>query len=98
LGEGVKHLQEAGMLRGDELGVVLASPGPNGAEHDRLAAVVALLATKESDPDKLVRGAFAGVGPQGSEPMVRGTFTSGLHGCLRHQPVNAASPATTRSV
>jgi hypothetical protein len=78
--------------------VVLASLGPNGAEHDRLAAVVALLATKEGHPDKLVRGAFAEAGQLGSEAKVRGAFTSGLHGCLRHPPVNAASPATTRSV
>ena len=63
----------------------------------RLAAVVALLANKESDREKMVRGAFAGFGATATE-KVTGTFTSALHSCLREQSVNAGSPATTRSV
>ena len=86
------------MLTGDELGAVLTSLGPNGAERDRLAAVVALLANRKGEVGQLVRGAFAGLGPRiAAEGKVTSAFTSALHGCLREQPVNAASPATTRS-
>ncbi len=85
------------MLNGDELGAVLASLGPTGDERDRLAAVVALLANQQADP-KIVRGAFAGVGPATAAAKVRSAFTSALHGCLREQPVNAGSPATTKAV
>jgi hypothetical protein len=99
LAESVKTLQAAGVLNGDELGAVLTSLGPDGAERDRLAAVVALLANKKGDEGLLVRGAFAGLGLKTTaDSKVTSTFTSALHGCLREQPVNAGSPATTRSV
>ena len=92
-------MQVAGVLNGDELGAVLTSLGPDGAERDRLAAVVALLANKAGYTGPKVRGAFAGLGVQTpADAKVTSTFTSALHGCLREQPVNAGSPATTRSV
>jgi len=97
--ESVRTLRAAGVLNGDELGAVLNSLGPDGAERDRLAAVVALFANRESDGGQPVRGAFAGLGPKPvTEAKVTSTFTSALHGCLREQPVNAGSPATIRSV
>ena len=86
------------MLNVDELGAVLASLGPDGHERDRLAAVVALLASEGRHASKMVRGAFAGTVPIEADAKVRSAFTSALHGCLREQPVNAGSPATTRSV
>ena len=99
MAESAKTLQAAGVLNGVELGAVLTSLGQDGAEHDRLAAVVALLANKKGDEGHLVRGAFAGIGPKiTTDAKVTSVFTSALHGCLREQPVNAGSPATTRSV
>ena len=92
------RLRGAGILTGDELGTVLASLGPHGDARDRLAAVVALLADKADATGSLVRGAFAGVAPATGAAKVRSVFTSALHGCLREQPVNAPSPANTRSV
>jgi hypothetical protein len=99
LAESVKTLKAAVVLNGDELGAVLTSLGPDGAERDRLSAVVALLANKEGDGGRPMRGAFAGLTPHVTgEAKVTSTFTSALHGCLREQSVNAGSPATTRSV
>lgn len=85
-------MQAAAVLRGDELGAVLASLGPNGDGRDRLAAVVALLVTGGTGPAKAARGAFAAAGP-----MVSSAFTSALHSCLRDPAVNTVSPATIRS-
>jgi hypothetical protein len=96
--ESVNPLQAAAALNVDDLGAVLASLGPDGHERDRLTAVVALLASEGRDTGTVVRGAFAGAASTAPEAKVRGLFTSALHGCLREQPVNAGSPATTRSV
>ena len=97
MAEEYKQLQAATVLRGDELGAVLESLGPDGDGRDRLAAVVALLACHDGRPDPMVRGAFAGAGPMAT-PKVRGAFTSALHSCLREAAVNDCSPAITRSV
>ncbi|WP_344708244.1 hypothetical protein [Sphingomonas humi] len=98
MAEGVKRLQAAVALKGEELGAVLANLGPHGDDSDRLAAVVALLANQASSSTKMVRGAFAGITTKATATKVSRAFTSALHGCLREQPVNAPSPATTRSV
>jgi hypothetical protein len=102
LAEQVKDLAAAAVLQSNELGAVLSSLGSEGAERDRLAAVVALLANREGGAVRPVRGAFAGLSPKAvadpaGDTMVTSAFTSALHGCLREQPVNAGSPVTTRS-
>ena len=48
MAEGVNRLQAAVALKGEELGAVLASLGPNGNESDRLAAVVLVTAGRSS--------------------------------------------------
>jgi hypothetical protein len=60
--------------------------------------VVALFANQAGARSNHVPGAFAGAGASSTAAKVRGAFTSALHACLREQPVNAGSPATTRSV
>ena len=98
MAEQLKILQAASVLNGEELGAVLTSLGPDGAQRDRLEAVVALLASKAGDSVRPVRGAFAGLGAETAEAKVTDAFTSALHGCLREPSVNAVSPANTRSV
>ncbi|WP_300972868.1 hypothetical protein [Sphingomonas sp. LHG3406-1] len=85
-----KQLLPAAVLAPGELGAVLASLGPSGNARDRLAAVVALL-TGSGTVRERTGGAFAG-GPD----LVTVPFTSGLHNCLRGQPVNAVQQSTTR--
>ena len=88
----------AGVLNGDEFGAVLASLGTHGGDHDRLAAVVALLTNQGSNSAGTFRGTFAEAEPTAPAAKVRSAFTSALHACLREQPLNAGSPATTSSV
>ena len=85
LAEQVQRLEAAAMLRGDELGVVLASLGDGGDGCSRLAAVVALL-TGSNRAAEATRGAFADAPIMVTEP-----FTSGFHNCLRERAVNAGS-------
>ena len=97
MAEEYKQLQAAAVLRGDELGAVLASLGPNGDGSERLAAVIALLASGNGRPASVVRGAFAGFGSAPPQ-KVTDAFTSALHSCLREEAVNAPSPANASSV
>ncbi|GAA4028590.1 hypothetical protein GCM10022281_04500 [Sphingomonas rosea] len=76
------HFIPAAAFRADELGVVLATLGPNGGAGDRLAAVVALLTGRDT-AEAVLGGAFAS-----SPAMVTNPFTSGRNNCLREASVN----------
>lgn len=86
-----KQLLPATALAQGELGAVLASLGPSGDARDRLAAVVALLTSGGATREQ-AGGAFAA-----TPDLVTIPFTSGLHNCLRGQPLNEVQQQSHRS-
>ena len=70
--------------------VVLESLGPIGDARARLDAVVALLVGGDAADSGGRLGAFAA-----AAPIMTGSFTSGLHNCLRGTAVSQGQQATT---
>lgn len=91
MAEIAKDLKAADALDSEALEAVLKSLGPSGDVESRLAAVVALLASGDAVGTGARGGAFAD-----PPANLTGAFTTGLHNCLRGQPVNAVAEPMTK--